>query len=256
MCRIGLRLENSPKTSSMLTGMTWYVWSKARLETEMFNAHTRPKASFDVLEPTERPFCTTRGYWESTENRYKSSDVRKKFKKIFVKLRSQKKEVLIHHGPSLLFSNSCTSCGSHSSVKEGLVGLQHKNPLIPWHLRRSFCNQHCWYQVELCKALVWWELNRLSNVSISASKNWDCNFSPKVFKSCGVYPVMLATTYPRDWLQLCYTSQGLFHSTSSLWCEPTFSLTFLRNDVNVSTSETAWTTSLASCWKLRVRPRK
>ena len=35
---------------------------------ETFIAHTRPKACFDTLEPTERPFCTTRGYRESTQD--------------------------------------------------------------------------------------------------------------------------------------------------------------------------------------------
>ena len=40
-------------------------------------------------------------------------------------------------------------------------------------------------------------------------------------------------------------------SNHSLWWVSTFSLTFLRDDVSVSTSETAWTISLASCWRLQ-----
>ena len=72
---------NTPRvTSTKLINdfsVDWYVLMhvKQSQTRETFIAHTRPKASFDALEPTKRPFCTTRGYRESTENCYKSLDI-------------------------------------------------------------------------------------------------------------------------------------------------------------------------------------
>ena len=91
-------------------------------------------------------------------------------------------------------------------------------------------------------------------------ENWNCDCSLEVFGRSwcwSVCPVMLATTCPGHWWCCSNTATHLGDCFEPLvgWVS-TFSLMFLRDDVRLSTSETAWTMSFASCWRLQVRPKR